>query len=298
MKSYDISVAIPTYNRREIVLDTLKLLKKQTFKNFEVIVIDQTKDNPNSFIKKLKQISDIDISYHQVQPPSLPSARNYALEVSQSSIVLFLDDDVIPEDDLIQQHIKIYQLMPDVSAVAGRVLQDGFVIKKEVLRFDKYAVSHGVFTATEPSLTNAFPGGNHSVIKNDVVKAGMYETRYYDSAFREESDLSLRMAKLNMKIYFEPKACLRHLAISSGGTRDKSNIAHLEDKLCFYKNEMFFTIRSSQDIIGSLKIKHREYCRGRGFYTNITRTGLFFIGLMAAVYRHILGKKNVSKEVS
>ena len=42
MKKPDISVAIPTYNRDEVLIDTIHDVLKQSHKNLELLVIDQT----------------------------------------------------------------------------------------------------------------------------------------------------------------------------------------------------------------------------------------------------------------
>ena len=54
------SLIIPTYNRQEIVSQTLKYLKKQSISGFEVILVDQTVSNDNN----LKNFKNDDKLYH------------------------------------------------------------------------------------------------------------------------------------------------------------------------------------------------------------------------------------------
>ena len=65
-----ISVIIPTYNRENIIIKSLESILNQTYKNIEILVID---DNSNDNTKqKIKEIHDNRVryikltSYHQI----------------------------------------------------------------------------------------------------------------------------------------------------------------------------------------------------------------------------------------
>lgn len=76
--------------------------------------------------------------------------------------IIFLDDDVILDKDLVKNFLETFLYKPDISAVAGRVLQDGFPVL-DTLHFDDYMISHGGFTSNNSGYTNAFPGGNCAI---------------------------------------------------------------------------------------------------------------------------------------
>ncbi len=295
MPSPDISVAIPTYNRSEVLIDTIHDVLKQSYKNLELIVVDQTKKHDPEVQSALDLIKDPRYRYFKTAPPSLPAARNFALNVARAPIVLFLDDDVKLKKNMVAEHLKALEKYPEISAVAGRVMQTGFPIKKEVLRFDDYAVSRGVFTATDAGYTNTFPGGNHSIRVKDALAVGGYETRYRGNAFREESDLAFRLVRHGMKIYYEPRAELLHLAAPSGGLRISG---HIYDSKTFYKNEMFFTIRAVKfyRLPKAILKKYLEYCKP-GRKIMLKRSLYFTAGLLTAFWWIVFGKKIVQREV-
>ncbi len=300
MKKPDICVAIPTYRREMVLVDTIKDVFKQSYKNLELVVVDQSETRPAEMIKAIGEIKDTRLRYFRTTPPSVTAARNFALRVSHAPIVLFLDDDVVLHKDMVKEHLDAHKKHPEVSAIAGRVLQKGFPIKKDVLTFDKYGISHGVFTATQASYTNAFPGGNHSIKVKDALSIGGFDTRYYYNAFREENDMSLRMVKAGLKIYYEPKAALTHLASPSGGTRAKKQYKHLYDTAHFYRNELFFTLRfvESRNLFKALRIKYEMYCPTPSRRQGLRRRFYFLLGIVAAVWRSIFGRQTVSKEIA
>lgn len=297
MKTPDITVVIPTYNREKELLDTIQAILDQSHANLELLVIDQTKKHPSETGQALNNISDKRFKYFQVDPPSLPAARNFGLRKARAPIALFIDDDIKPSRDLVKYHVEAYQIHPEVNAVGGRVNQAGFPVQKKVLSFDKYGVSRGVFTATDPGYTNAFPGGNCSLRVKDALKVGGFDTRYRGNAFREESDMAIKMAKAGMKIYYEPQAELLHLETPYGGLRVKTDRF---DSLTTYKNELFFTARVAgwRYYLGALRLKFREYCNDPGWSKKfrIRRSFLFLIGLLASWWNLLLGRQIIARE--
>lgn len=294
----DITVAIPTLNRGEILIDTIKDALKQSHKNLELVVADQTKAPSAEFVAALSKITDPRLRYFRAGPASLPAARNFILHKAKAPIVLFLDDDVSLSKDMVRAHLNAFASHPGVSAVGGRVMQKDFPIKKDVLKFDEYAISHGVFTATEAGYTNAFPGGNHAIVVDDAVAAGGYDTRFYGNAFREESDMSLRLTKMGKKIFYEPKAELLHLAAHYGGVESRAR-GHIYDNRLFYRNELFFTLRNVR--LGllprAMRKKYREYCEVPGKKTRLRRSYFFVEGFVCAIFRQLFGRQIHTREL-
>lgn len=290
-----ISVAIPTYGREKELVDTVRsLLDRQTFKNFELLVVDQSPRHTPGTDLFLQSISDARFRYFRTTPPSVPMAKNFALKNARSPYMIFLDDDIIPDPQLIGIYVDTFSEMPHVSAIAGRVLQDGFPIKKNVLKFDQYAESHGVFTATEPGYTNAFPGGNCAVRIKEALDLGGFDTRYKDNSFREENDLSIRMARSGHLIFFQPRSRIFHLSAPYGGCRVREN---LPDNAGFYRNELFFTLRFSDKHLRmkALYKKFNHYCLS-GEHKLLKRRVLFFcLGICAALWRIMFEKQREAR---
>jgi glycosyltransferase involved in cell wall biosynthesis len=291
----EICVAIPTLNREGELIDTINDALSQSFRELEVLVIDQSKKHLPETESALAAITDSRFRYVLADPASLPAARNFALRNTTAPLVLFLDDDVKLHANMVRKHVENFRRHPDISASAGRVLQAGFPIKKEVLKFDEYAVPHGVFTATEPDYTNTFPGGNHCLKVADALAVGGFDTRYYGTAFREESDMSLKMTRKGMKIFYEPEAVLTHLAAHYGGTRGKT---HIFDNPNFYRNEVFFTIRNAGrgKKLKALRLKMHEYCDVASRRITYRRRSYFYTALFTAVWRQLFGRQIVTKE--
>src|SRR5690606_7606023 len=97
-----ISVVIPTLNRYEYLRDVFKDLEKQTYTNFEVIVVDQTDDFQADFYKGWK----LDLKFWFQEEKALWKARNEAIKSAKGEYILLYDDDSLVENDWIEQHLK------------------------------------------------------------------------------------------------------------------------------------------------------------------------------------------------
>lgn len=94
-----ISVIVPVYNSEQYLDRCLKSLLKQTYTDFEVLLInDQSTDNSLSIAQKYaKEDNRIDI--FDVQHIGFPNAKNLGLNFAKGEYVAFLDsDDFVRED--------------------------------------------------------------------------------------------------------------------------------------------------------------------------------------------------------
>src|SRR5690554_4171916 len=97
-----VSIVIPTLNRYEYLKDVLEDLEKQDYKNFEVIIVDQSNPFQEDFYKNF----NLEIQLVQQTERALWLARNHAIEISKGDFILLFDDDSRVERDWITNHLK------------------------------------------------------------------------------------------------------------------------------------------------------------------------------------------------
>ncbi len=294
---YLITIGIPTLNREEILLNTIRDCLSQSVRNLEVFVADQSPAHSDRFNQELSKLQkDSRLNYKLLTPASVTAAKNYILKNCKTDLVIFIDDDVKLKKDFAKAHLDCHEKNKTLSAVGGRVMQKGFPILDKILKFDDLAVSHGVFTSPKSGYTNAFAGGNVSMKVEDALKMGGFDTRYYLNAFREESDMSMKMTNAGLKVYFEPKAELLHLAAPSGGSRNKT-YNDIRDTAMFYRNELFFTLRYAKQKRAALSYKKKEYCDVPDTKIRRRRICLFYLGILAAIWRMLSSHQIIAKEL-
>ena len=92
------SVIIPVYNRIDEVRDLLESLSRQTFKDFEVIIVEDGSTEPCGELVKLYE-NRLDLKYFYKDNDGRSIARNYGIDRSTGSYLVFFDSDcVIPPD--------------------------------------------------------------------------------------------------------------------------------------------------------------------------------------------------------
>lgn len=101
-----VSVIIPVYNRAHIIGRTLDSVAAQTYKNIEVIVVDDCSDDSELLQAKLDNY-DLDIKYirHEINKHG-GATRNTGIDASKGDYIAFLDSDDIWAEDKIEQCIK------------------------------------------------------------------------------------------------------------------------------------------------------------------------------------------------
>lgn len=90
------SIIVPVYNRIDEVEDLLKSLSEQTFRDFEVIIVEDGSTEPcKDAVEKYQPVLDVKYFYKSNEGRSI--ARNFGIEKSTGDYLIFFDSDcVIP----------------------------------------------------------------------------------------------------------------------------------------------------------------------------------------------------------
>lgn len=237
-----VSVIIPTYNREEPLLITLKSLLKQDYPDREIILVDQTPQHEPQTLKFLKQHQDY-IQIIKLKKPNTSLAKNLGVEKARGEIILFVDDDIKADTNLLTKHVKNYS-EPKVGGVAGRVFSQDWTKGADVKPVGEVLPNGEIilnFFSNLKQEVDVVMGGNASWRKEVFEKAGGFDPNFIGNAMREEADLSLRVKRLGYKIVFEPRAIIYHFEHPTGGTRQKDRREWYFD---FFHNEFLFFLKN------------------------------------------------------
>ena len=218
----DVSVVIPTYRRGEVLLRTLDLLFRLDPPPGEILVVDQTEQPSAEVAQALQRLESAGrIRVVRFSPPSIPRAMNVGLREAKGAVALYLDDDVEPAADLAAAHAARYA--GGFAAVCGQVLQPGEVSdpaanqgpRAEGFRADLDFRFCGTREAELASVISC----NLSVDRETALSIGGFDEQFIGSAYRYETDFARRLVAAGHRILFAPEASVRHLRLSTGGTR-------------------------------------------------------------------------------
>jgi glycosyltransferase involved in cell wall biosynthesis len=132
-----ISVIVPCYNYGHLLFETLDNLRKQTYPDWECIVVDDgSTDTSSEVAKKMIQL-DARFSYVYQKNAGLSAARNTGIRHSKGSFVQLLDADDFLESEKFKNQIAIFQQDPSL----GIVYSEMRYFTSENLQLRRYTIS-------------------------------------------------------------------------------------------------------------------------------------------------------------
>ncbi len=187
-----VSVIIPTYNRLELLKETVDSVRKQHFRDFEIVVINDGSDDGTA--EWLAQQSDV---IFVDQPNSgIASSRNKGSLVSKGEWLAFLDHDDIWAPDKLQRQVDFVRVNPEVGMVA---------VKHVRLGTRTISTGPGKWTKGDlfvKTFSESFIHTSSVMIRRDVLeKVGGFPTKY---RFADEFDVWLKISR-NYDIAFLDK---------------------------------------------------------------------------------------------
>ena len=206
-----LSVAIPTYRRSGVLIDTVDQVANLSPQPSEILVIDQTERHDLETEERLATRNEAGlIRWIRLPQPSIPRAMNTALRAANSPLVVFLDDDVRPDPKLLEAHLIAQGQRRDLL-VAGRVLQPWDPLNG--------TADERSFASIQQRDSRLFMGGNFSLRRDAALAVGGFDENFVRVAYNFEKEFAHRWLAAGNSIMFEPDASLHHLKVRVGGTR-------------------------------------------------------------------------------
>ncbi len=161
-----VSIVIPSYNSATTVLKTIKSCLNQTYKNVEIIVVDDgSKDNTKEVLSKVK---DPRVKYFYKENEGLGLTRNYGIKKSSGDYIFFLDgDDIIPKHSIASLYYTISYY--DLEILTGKTLR----IFKEDFRKNSMAAIN-------------IKNGSFSIVEGDLIQTLLTDTLSTNKIYKKE----------------------------------------------------------------------------------------------------------------
>ncbi len=210
-KNPTVSVIIPVRNLSHSLLhENLPELAKQTFKNFEIIILPNKPSQYDlSLTKKYKnlRVFPTDTTTRPAQK------RDAGVKHSKGNIIAFIDDDAYPDKNWLENAVKLFN-KKDVVAVCGPGILPANTnlwekIFDEMLKTWIGAGGHQYrFTKQKTRLVNDFPSMNFFIKKHIFLKLGGFNNNYWPG---EDSKLCNDViVKEKGRILYSPRVVVSH----------------------------------------------------------------------------------------
>jgi GT2 family glycosyltransferase len=208
-----LSIIIPTYKREAVLIETINHLLRLRPEPAEVLLIDQTPRHEETTERGLRELERGGVVRQvKLNRPSITGAMNEGLRQARCEVVLFLDDDIIPDSELLAAHLAAHARGERI--VAGQVLQPG----ESPLDDEKKSEEFRFASNCRQYITEVM-GGNFSIRRELALELGGFDENFVHVAYKFEAEFAHRALAEGKLILFEPTASIRHLKAISGGTR-------------------------------------------------------------------------------
>ena len=177
-----ISVIIPTYNRAHLIKRSVESVLNQTYKNLELIIVDDGSTDDTK--KVIKSLNDERIIYIYQSNQGANAARNKGIENTKGKYIAFQDSDDIWHSDKLEKQISALQ-KNNADIVFCKVFKFGNLIKRKVPKNIKKG-----FLPKNIIPLNIFP--QTLLLKSDILKENKFDTNLLSV---EDFELLVRIQK-------------------------------------------------------------------------------------------------------
>tara|TARA_Y100000768_G_scaffold226762_1_gene171173 strand:+ start:2143 stop:2913 length:771 start_codon:yes stop_codon:yes gene_type:complete len=225
IKKYKFSVILVVYKNLKYIFEALTSIKKQNYKNYEIILVDTffSKNKKSIILKKLKKLK-IKVKYLKYHNKYLATgARNFAAKKSKGNYLTFLDDDDKYKINYLSSLNKIIQkknydlIATEFSAFIGNKIIKKYYLAKKLNLNDIYIYNPGIVPSNMAIKKETFfklkgfnkklPWSSDKILLIDilrmnyafkVLKKNLILKRIHPNSLTKDSKSSL---KYNIKFY-------------------------------------------------------------------------------------------------
>lgn len=285
-----ISVILPTLGRPDEVSQCLRCLQSIDYPKWELIIVDQSRDNRTGQIVAAFSSTLPNLKYLRIDSKGLSRSRNIGIDNSSGDIIAFIDDDCTIEPDWLEQIKEVFARNPSAALVFGclvPVLHDHKMVWIPGTSF----VSETILRGKQSCLD--FPGAGGAMYLNTRIARGVGR---FDEligpgtmpfGLGDDTDFGMRALLAGHEIVVTPHIQVAHhgaRSIASGASRRYITNAMMSGgAICmkFLRCGEFFALELiKHDVISAMRqVKWRWIVTGKR-PTKIASLGMYLLGLI------------------
>jgi GT2 family glycosyltransferase len=241
-----VSIVVLNWNGEEYIADCLKSLENQSYKNYEITVVDN--DSSDESIKIIKKFKKVKLIEHNENSGNAEGI-NIGIRNSNGDYIINLDNDTKVNKDFITELVKVADKHKDCGMLASKMVfydqpdlinstgldfyDDGSAVDRNIREKDKgFEEIEEVFA----------PCGGSALYKREALEGiKKLEGDYFDQDFKfyyEDADVAFRIRHLGYKCFYVPKAVTYH--------KVNASTKKVKDLRVYYgvRNKIFFLIKN------------------------------------------------------
>jgi glycosyltransferase involved in cell wall biosynthesis len=206
-----VSVVIPTFRKREFLEPTLASLAAQTYPSeaIEVVVVDDcSEDGTIDYLRSLNMPFGLVAIAHEVNR-GRSAARNTAVRAAKGDLIVFVDDDMRCEPDLIQRYVEFHDRRSGAVAIGNALTAPELGHATVYSYLDEMGVHRHEPGARVPA--RYFVTNNSSVARQPLLDVGLFDESFRRYGF-EDTEIGFRLEdQAGLEFYYCAEAVAYHL---------------------------------------------------------------------------------------
>jgi GT2 family glycosyltransferase len=217
-----VAVVVPSGNGRDLLPDCLDALRRQTFRDFETVLVDNASTDGSVALVRARypEVRVIELRYDG----AFARAVNAGIAATTSETVVLLNNDTAVEPEWLEELIAALDAAPDAGMAASKLLlwdrRDTLHSAGDYFGLDGVPGSRGVWRRDEGQYDGdryifGACGGAAAYRRRMLVDIGSFDDSLV--AYCEDVDLNLRAQAAGYRCVFAPRARVYHRLSATGG---------------------------------------------------------------------------------
>lgn len=244
-----VSIITVNYNQSKVTLDLLSSLRKISYRNIEIIVVDNASPNDNPDILK-KEFPEI-ILLKSKMNIGFAGGNNLGVRASKGDYLLFINNDTEVVPDFLEPMVSLlendrtigmvspkilFHHSPDIIQYAGYSPMNPYTMRQNLVGYRQKDI--GQYNETKE--TYAIHGAAMMVPRRVILEVGMMTEIYF--LYYEEHDWCSRIKRAGYRVCFQPKSVVYHKESISTGKESPLKIYYIA------RNRILYSRRNSKGI--------------------------------------------------
>ncbi|MEO6393583.1 MAG: glycosyltransferase [Pyrinomonadaceae bacterium] len=208
-----VSVIIPTYNRRDALIETLGALYRCEFPagQWETIVVDDgSNDGTTEAVQEWIAATGASARYHRQTNAGPARARNQGANLAAGANLIFIDNDIVVQPDFLSGHMEMLAANPGCWVV-GRIRHPPQLRETPFGRYrdDLWEEFHQTHDGAAIAETKGITAANLSLPAADFARLGGFDEGF-TIASCEDWELGMRARRAGVRVLYHPGLVVLH----------------------------------------------------------------------------------------